>query len=197
MKNLLSLFIISVMASSCAQLNHSDKRAVASESKVIEQPDLLASMMGRKPTRTLTDLINEGASADELSRYKFYAIHPVMMAGYYPVNIISEKGNGYYILESKAEVQAVTDAIKTSDNQNMGPGIITFNKKFSDHSNNIIFEMPNGSFNRPDFVVGKKVCTDKKKSAFSFCGTITRIYSSGELLIKLKKDYNIVAVELF
>lgn len=111
---------------------------------------------------------------------------------YVPVKIISDEGNGYFVLESLIDLKL---KIPVKRNGGFDLGIMEFQKKFKEHFNNIVFLVPNGSFNRPDFVVGQKVCP---KKVFK-CGTIARIYSSGELhvtLEKLKIDPNLSKDEI-
>ncbi len=186
------IFLVSVMALlvfSCStsvkqrRITFSDPSSSRAPSggQIIEPENLLESMLGRKPIQTLADLYQDKNMTDEkIKSFRFYAMHPMLGSTYVPVKIISEEGNGHFVLESlidlklKAALQ-IRGAIEL--------GTLEFQKKFKEHYNNIVFLVPNGSFNRPDFVVGQKVCP---KRVFK-CGTIARIYSSGELHVTLEK----------
>ncbi len=149
--------------------------------QIIQPENLLESLLGRKPIQNLASLYQDKNITDEkIKLFKFYAMHPMLGTSYVPVKIISDEGNGYFVLESLIDLKLkahmeIRGALEF--------GTLEFQKKFKEHYNNIVFLVPNGSFNRPDFVVGQKVCP---KKVFR-CGIILRIYSSGELHVSLEK----------
>ena len=196
------VFLVSIMAllaCSCStsfkkrQITFSNSSRAPSGGQIIEPENLLETMLGRKPIQTLADLYQDKNMTDEkIKSFKYYAMHPMLGTTYVPVKIISDEGNGFFVLESTIDLK-LKAALKI--NGSLEAGTLEFPKKFKEHYNNIVFLVPNGSFNRPDFVVGQKVCPKR----FFKCGTIARIYSSGELhvtLEKLKVDPNTTEDEI-
>ncbi len=189
MFNVFLALFVSLLAFSCSTSDKQRRIAFTDSSssrapsggQIIEPENLLESMLGRKPIQNLASLYADKNISDEkIKSLRFYAIHPMLGSSYTPVKIVSDEGNGYFILESLVDLKL---RVPVKHRNGFDLGIMEFQKKFKEHYNNIVFLVPNGSFNRPDFVVGQKVCP---KKVFK-CGIIVRIYSSGELHVSLEK----------